>query len=71
MNGKVKSYSSATQYGFIEGAANEIFFFLKTEWHLPIKPKPGLKVEFTPIEVEKGRRATNIQRARRRNDERN
>jgi len=64
-NGKVKSYSPATQYGFIEDDHGEIFFFLKTEWHLVIKPKAGLLVEFTPIDVEKGRRATNIQRARR------
>ena len=65
MKGKVKSFSPATLYGFITNESDEMFFFLKTEWHLPIKPQKGLLVEFTPVEHEKGRRATDIQMARR------
>lgn len=65
MTGTVKSYSPATQYGFIEGDTGEIFFFLKTEWKFIAKPKPNMRVEFIPIEHEKGMRATDIRRERR------
>ena len=65
MQGTVKSYSSATMYGFITNDSDEMFFFLKSEWHLPMKPQKGLLVEFKPVDTEKGRRATDIQMARR------
>lgn len=68
MRGTVKSFNPTNRYGFIEAETGEIHFFHATEWHLPIKPQKNLIVEFTPIEVEKGMRATNIQRARRTQD---
>ena len=65
MRGTVKSFNPTNRYGFIESETGEIHFFYATEWHLILKPKKGLAVEFTPVEVEKGMRATNIQRIRR------
>ena len=65
MTGEVMSYGQKGGYGFIEGETGEIFFFHCKEWHLPIKVQPGLLVEFTPTNTEKGRRALDIQRARR------
>lgn len=59
------SYGPKGGYGFIEGETGEIFFFHCKEWHLPIKAQQGLLVEFNPVDTERGRRAINIQRARR------
>lgn len=64
-DGTVLSFGAKGGYGFIEDASGEIFFFHNTEWKLPIKPQAGLLVEFSPVTTEKGRRATDIQRARR------
>lgn len=65
MRGTVRSFNSKNRYGFIESETGEIHYFHATEWHLILKPKKGLVVEFTPVEFEKGMRATNIQRIRR------
>lgn len=62
--GTVRSYGPMN-YGFIEGDSGEIYFFMDNEWHLPIKPKPRLRVEFTRFQHEKGMRAADIQRVRR------
>jgi len=68
MKGTVKSFNPTNRYGFIESETGEIHFFHATEWHMILKPKKGMTVEFTPVEVEKGMRATNIQRIRRKHN---
>lgn len=60
MRGMVKSFNFRNRYGFIESETGDTHFFYATEWHIKLKPKKGLNVEFTPVEVEKGKRATNI-----------
>jgi len=65
IEGIVKSHSKQHGYGFLIDDAGEIYFFHNTQWGVPIPPVKGLRVEFTPVDTEKGRRATEIGRIRR------
>lgn len=66
IEGVVKSHSRQHGYGFLVDEAGEMYFFHNTQWNVPIPPVKGLRVEFTPKETEKGRRATDIGRIHRR-----
>ena len=63
--GTVRSFGRQAGYGFIEDNGGEILFFHNTEWKLPIRAQVGLMVEYTTVDTEKGRRATDIQMAKR------
>ena len=62
IEGIVKSHSKQNGYGFLIDDAGEIYFFHNTQWDLPIPPVKGLRVEFEPVETDKGMRAHNIGR---------
>lgn len=68
IEGVVKSHSKQHGYGFLLGETGEMFFFHNTQWELPIPPVKGLRVEFEPIETDKGMRATHIGRIYRRKE---
>ena len=68
IEGIVKSHSKKHGYGFLIDDNGEIYFFHNTQWELPIPPVQGLRVEFTPVENEKGMRATKIGRIYRRKE---
>lgn len=68
VEGEVKRYFTDHRYGFLVTDDGETFFFREREWKIPIKPVRGLRVEFTPIEVDKGMRAVNITRIYRKKE---
>lgn len=68
IEGVVKSHSRQHGYGFLVDDKDEMYFFHNTEWDLPIPPCQGLRVEFEPVETEKGRRAVKIGRIYRRKE---
>lgn len=60
MNGRIKKLLMDKGYGFIKGADNQDYFF-----HRSVMPdfdsrKEGDKVEFTPVTIDKKRRAADI-----------
>ncbi len=65
IEGEVKRFLKDYRYGFLIDDNGELYFFREREWKVPIKPVRGLRVEFTPIEVEKGMRAVDIRRVYR------
>ena len=61
MKGKVKSYSRAHGYGFLDTEDGDIFFHIQ-DWGLPESPKPGVRVDFKKVTNKKGFRAISIRR---------
>lgn len=59
MTGKVKSYNASTRYGFIT-ANGEDYRFHRNDWNIRLAPVKGLRVDFTSIAGEKGKRAENV-----------
>ena len=68
IEGIVKSHSRQHGYGFLIDDNDEIYFFHNTQWELPIPPAKGLRVEFEPVQSEKGMRATKIGRIYRKKE---
>ena len=63
--GEVKSFIPR-HYGFLEDEAGEIFYFDAREVHVPYRLQKGIRVDFQPMQTEKGMRAVDIQMVRRR-----
>ena len=61
MQGRVKSYSVRSGYGFIT-ADGQDYFLCHTEWEYRLPPIPGLKVEFVPKTTDKGLRAYGVRK---------
>lgn len=58
--GKVKFYNRSKKYGFIQGDDGTDYFFHQTGLADDIDVKDGDKVEFTPEEGDRGKKAVNI-----------
>jgi len=69
IEGTVKSHSRQHGYGFLLDDNGEMYFFHNTQWDLPIPPCQGLRVEFEPVQTDKGMRATKIGRIYRKKKE--
>lgn len=64
MTGTVISFSSSRGYGFIDTHDGE-YWFHASEWLGRDKPKPGDKVDFLPLDTERGKRAYIVSKVRR------
>ena len=63
--GTVQSFTPK-HYGFLKDDNDEIFFFDAREVHVPYRLQKGIRVDFQPMQTEKGMRAVDIQMVRRR-----
>lgn len=64
MTGTVKSFSPANGYGFIDTDKGE-YWFHASEWMGRERPQVGDKVDFMPLNTEKGKRGYIVSRLRR------
>lgn len=60
MKGRVKSFTPR-HYGFIT-VDNKDYKFTYKDWTLRLPPVEGFRVEFDPVETDKGLQATNIRK---------
>ena len=68
IEGIVKSHSKQHGYGFLVDDKGETYFFHNTQWDLPIPPVQGLRVEFEPVQTQRGMKAFNIGRIYRKKE---
>lgn len=64
MVGIVESFGAKKGFGFIK-TDNDRYWFHASEWMGRDKPKPGDKVDFMPLDTERGKRAYIVSKVRR------